>query len=171
MLFVGGLYLITNSDYLFHRPFETGSTISTALMIGVAQACQDISVPTQFGNFKPKYLPFISFIISLILFPLSGCDSLLSSIMGTTWAIIYLQKLQPHRGTRGDPKLTLDNLIPNPFCGCCTDLGDGMENDQEMPPNYPGNTFNPQGQAFGDNRPQRPEPRRDTFAGTAHHIN
>ncbi|EAY01832.1 hypothetical protein TVAG_002870 [Trichomonas vaginalis G3] len=178
ILLIGLLYLITQNKLFLSRKFDTGGALSMAMVIAIAKVFKDISVPTQCGNFKPKYLPFIFYIVSLFFLPISGCDNLLSSIMGTNWAILYLRYLQPHNGKRGDKDVSLDNLIPNPFCSCCSGLQEDDPNDPELANQFRGQArmVTPDGQEYHPpnpdndriNRPQ--QPRRDIFTGTAHRI-
>ena len=162
-IFVTLFYFITDQELVLTRVFNTSSTVSSALFIALSKVFFDVSIPTRCGNLKPRYLPIFSFSISVLLSFLDKCDSLLSTIAGYAWAILYIQKLQPHNGKRGNPEFKVENLLPSKCCSLFEDEdGENLGNNPQnmMPGDVPPPT-----------QPPRRQPRNDNqFVGTPHRI-
>ena len=178
-IFVLSFYYATGQNMVLDRIFLTNSALSNALFIGIAKALYDVSLPTQFGNFKPKYIPFFSFTLSVFFASFSKCDSLLGNICGSFWAILYIKYLQPHNGIRGTSTFTVMGLLPNRCCTLCDELeGDEFPEGQpgQIPPPGPNPMYqqqNMQQQQQNNNNNRRNNNRNNNdnqFIGRPHRI-
>ena len=171
-LFAMTFYFATGFYLLPDRVFLTNSVLSGALLIAVSKVLYDVSIPTQFGNFKPKYIAFMSFTISVFFSVIGKCDSLLGNICGSAWALAYLKYLQPHNGVRGDSHFTILGLLPSQCCTLCDQDEDGGNGDDgNVPPLGPNPMFNNQnGNNNNNNDRNRRNNRDNQFIGTPHRI-
>ena len=177
-IFSLSFYYATDQTMVLDRVFLTNSALSNALFIGVSKALYEVSMPTQLGNFKPKYIPFFSFTISVFMASFSKCDSLLGNICGSAWALAYLKYLQPHNGLRGDSNFSVLGLLPNRCCTLCDEFeGDEYpENGQQrpIPPPGPNPMMQQQQQNIHHNQQNNNNNRRNNndnqFIGRAHRI-
>lgn len=131
IILAGFLYLLTGSDLLLYRPFETGNAPSAAITMTMTHLLMSVKLPTPCGNLKVRYLPFYMLCVHLLMSLFTPLDHLLSTIFGFGLTYVYIRHIKRNGNARGDPDFKLSKLFPT--CGPSDDPSSDDGNDRGGP--------------------------------------